>query len=203
MMKFFNPQADTKTTHHKLPHWQQGEVAIFVTFRLADSLPKQLLDSWLAARDTFLTSHPKLWDEATKAIFHSQFSDKLDEYLDAGHGCCALLDSVIAKIVSDRFHQFDGQRYHLWCYVIMPNHVHVLFTPESRAALAVIIGGWKGVSSRLIHKAGLSTLNPFWQPEYFDRLVRSPEHLEMIRTYIRENPAKAKLKAGVILWERS
>ncbi len=202
-MKFFNPQADTKTTRHKLPHWQQGEVAIFVTFRLADSLPKKLLDSWLAALDAFLTSHPKPWDNATEAIFHSQFSDKLDEYLDAGHGCCALRDSEVSEIVADRFHQLDDQRYHLWNYVIMPNHVHVLFTPENHAALPAIIGGWKRVSSRLIHKTGLSTLNPFWQPEYFDRLVRSPEHFEMIRSYVRENPAKAGLKSGFILWERS
>ncbi|MCE9518061.1 MAG: transposase [Verrucomicrobia bacterium] len=202
MMKFFNPQTDTKTTHHKLPHWQQDNVAIFVTFRLADSLPKQLLDSWLTAREAFLTSHPKPWDDTTEAIFHAQFSDKLDEYLNAGHGCCALRDSVVAKIVADRFHRLDDQRYLLWSYVIMPNHAHVLFTPESHAALPAIIGGWKGVSSRLIHKAGLSALNPFWQPEYFDRLVRSPEHFEMIRTYIRENPAKAGLKAGFILWEQ-
>jgi|UniRef100_UPI003783E7E3 hypothetical protein len=49
-MKFFDPRGDIEKTAHKLPHWQQGEVAIFVTFRLADSLPRELLDDWLLAR---------------------------------------------------------------------------------------------------------------------------------------------------------
>ena len=62
---------------------------------------------------------------------------------------------------------------------------------------------WKGVSSRLIHKTGLTTLNPLWQPDYFDRLIRSPEHFSTVQAYIRENPAKASLKSGFVLWERS
>ena len=52
------------------------------------------------------------------------------------------------------------------------------------------------------HKEGLSDLNPFWQPDYFDRLIRSPEHFEAVRSYIRENPMKAGLKSGFVRWER-
>jgi putative transposase len=62
--------------------------------------------------------------------------------------------------------------------------------------------GWKGVSSRLIRKTGLSTLNPFWRPDYFDRLIRSPEHFRTVQGYIRENPAKSGLKTGFVVWER-
>jgi REP element-mobilizing transposase RayT len=43
----------------------------------------------------------------------------------------------------------------------------------------------------------------FWQPDYFDRLIRSPEHFSTVKTYIRENPAKADLKSGFIVWDRS
>ena len=81
-MKFFDPREDIEKTHHKLPHWQQGEVAIFVTFRLADSLPRELLDDWLHARDAFLASNSPPWDEVTEACYHGQFSDRLDEHLD-------------------------------------------------------------------------------------------------------------------------
>ena len=59
-MKFFDPRGDIEKTAHKLPHWQQGEVAIFVTFRLADSLPSELLDDLLRARDAFLTEAESL-----------------------------------------------------------------------------------------------------------------------------------------------
>ncbi len=81
-MKFFDPRGDIEKTAHKLPHWQQGEVAIFVTFRLADSLPRELLDDWLRARDAFLAANPPPWDDLTEACYHGPFFDKLDEYLD-------------------------------------------------------------------------------------------------------------------------
>lgn len=83
----------------------------------------------------------------------------------------------------------------------MPNHVHVLFTLRDGESLPDTLQGWKGVSSRLIHKTGLNALNPFWQPDYFDRLIRSIEHFNTVKAYIRENPAKAGLKAGFVLWD--
>ncbi|WP_139373223.1 transposase [Prosthecobacter debontii] len=202
-MKFFNPRGDIEKTEHKLPHWQQGEVPVFVTFRLADSLPQVLLNAYLAERERFLLNHPEPWDEITEVCFHGLFADRLDEALDAGHGSCALRQPDIAEIVQGRLHHFDGERYQLQSYVIMPNHVHVLFTLDDAVSLPGIVQGWKGVSSRLIHKAGLSALDPFWQPDYFDRLIRSPDHLKTVKAYIRDNPLKASLKTGYVLWERS
>jgi hypothetical protein len=113
-MKFFDPRGDIEKTAHKLPHWQQGDVAIFVTFRLADSLPRDLLNDWLRDREAFLAANPPPWDDITEACYHGQFSDKLDEHLDAAHGSCALRDPRLAQIVADRLHHFDGQRYDLW-----------------------------------------------------------------------------------------
>ena len=202
-MKFFDPRGETEETLHKLPHWQQEAVAVFVTFRLADSLPRELLDEWLRERDTFMALHPAPWDVATEVCYHARFSDRLDELLDVAHGCCALRDPRLAQIVADRLQHFDCQRYDLWSYAIMPNHVHVLFTLRDGESLSDTLQGWKGVSSRRIHQTGLSDLNPFWQPDYFDRLIRSPEHFNTVKSYIRENPAKASLKAGFIIWERS
>ncbi|TDU66198.1 type I restriction enzyme R subunit/putative DNA methylase [Prosthecobacter fusiformis] len=202
-VKFFNPRGEIEKTEHRLPHWQQDEVPVFVTFRLADSLPREVVDTWHTEREMFFINHPQPWDEITEACFHGLFSNKLDEALDAGHGSAVLRLPPIAQIVQARLHHFDNQRYRLQSYVIMPNHVHVLFSMEVAESLPAILQGWKGVSSRFIHKNGLCDLNPFWQPEYFDRLIRSPEHLETVSAYIRENPAKAGLKSGFILWERS
>ncbi len=181
----------------------QSVFTLFFTFCRADSLPRELLDDWLRAREAFLAANPLPWDDITEACYHGQFTDKLDEHLDAAHGSCAVRDPGLAQIVADRLHHFDGQRYDLWSYVIMPNHVHVLFTLRDSESLPDTLQGWKGVSSRLIHKTGLSALNPFWQPDYFDRLIRSPEHFSTVKAYMRENPAKACLKAGFALWERS
>lgn len=69
----------------------------------------------------------------------------------------------------------------------MPNHVHALFALNAGESLPDTLQGWKGVSSRLIHQTGHITLNPFWQPDDFDRLIRSPEHFSTVKAYIREN----------------
>jgi len=68
------------------------QTILFVTFRLADSLPRELLDDWLRAssslklrrtsRDAFLAANPPPWDDLTEACYHGPFSDKLDEHLD-------------------------------------------------------------------------------------------------------------------------
>jgi REP element-mobilizing transposase RayT len=202
-MKYFNPRMEIEKTRHNLPHWQQGSVPVFVTFRLADSLPRELLDAWQRERGAFFLTHPRPWDEITEACYHGLFSDRLDEHLDAAHGCCAMRQPGIARVVVDRLHHFDGQRYDLHSYVLMPNHVHVLATVISGHTLADTLQGWKGVSSRLIHRDGLCDLNPFWQEDYHDRLIRSPEHLSTVRSYIRDNPAKAKIRDGFVFWERS
>ena len=52
-------------------------------------------------------------------------------------------------------------------------------------------------------KRASATLNPFWQPDCLDRAIRSPEPFSTVKTYIRENPAKAGLKDCFALWERS
>jgi len=200
-MDFFNESAEIERTIHKLSHWQQGRVPVFVTFRLADSLPLEVLKPLISARDHFRAHHPKPWEEATENEFHRQFSVKLDEYLDVGHGCCALRALAVAEIIAKRLHHFDHQRYDLHSYVIMPNHVHVLFSLHSTTTLPDVVKAWKGISSRLIHQAGLSDLNPFWQPDYFDRLIRSPQHLAKVQRYIEDNPAKAYIPPGdYLLW---
>ena len=69
----------------------------FVTFRLADSLPRELLDDWLRARDAFLAANPPAWDDLTEACYHGPFSNKLDEHLAAAHGSCALRDPRLTQ----------------------------------------------------------------------------------------------------------
>lgn len=200
-MEFFNLRDDIEQTRHRLSHWSQGGVPVFVTFRLSDSLPKAIFDAWIEERKAFITASPLPWNEETEGDFHSRFSVRIDEQLDAAHGCCALRDPRVAGIVAGRLRHFDGRRYDIVKFVVMPNHVHVLFTLAEGRILPDTLKAWKGVSSRLVHREGLSDLNPFWQPDYFDRLIRSPEHLDRTVAYIGENPAKAGLTSGYLYWE--
>ena len=186
---FLDPEREIGMTLHRLPHWQQGDVWVFVTWRLADSLPQSKLEEWKEEREIWLSKHPEPWDEKTEEEYHERFSRQIDDWLDQGSGSCLLKDPAYAQIVSDALRHFDGERYQLASFVVMPNHVHVLFRPSGTHSLAGILKSWKGFSAREINKRSGKT-GSFWQEEYWDRLIRSEKHFFRVAKYIRENPIK-------------
>ena len=192
---FLDPRAETEKRGAKLPHWQQETVAALITWRLADSLPQSVITTWKAERDAWLKHHPKPWNKQTEKQFHTGFSDKLDEWLDDGSGACILREKALAEIVSSALHFYDQVRYHLFGYVIMPNHTHVLFRPLNDHSIPQIVKVWKGFSAREINKA-LDSKGSVWLSGYWDRLIRSEEHLAKCLHYIRDNPKTANLASG-------
>ena len=197
---FFNPHGEIEKTSHRLPHWQQGEAWVFVTWRLGDSLPKAKLDQWNQEQEIWRKRHPEPWDEKTEAEYHERFSRQIDDWLDQGSGSCVLKKPANAKIVADAMRHFDGDRYELASFVVMPNHVHVLFRPLEDHALADILKSWKGFTAREINKC-IGKTGALWQDEYWDRLIRSERHFYKVAEYIRENPVMAKLQVGQYLME--
>ena len=198
-MKYFDPHEKVEITRHKLPHWKQVGCACGMTFRLADSLPQQLLDPWLHQKAAWMELHPRPWTEKDEADYHQRFTGKVQDWLDQGHGSCVLRDAAVAAQVAQKFHERDGADYTLWAFVIMPNHAHVLFSFSDGETIPMIAQRWKGGSAREINKL-LGRSGRLWQPDYFDRLVRSSLHFQMGLDYIRDNPAKAKLREGEYLW---
>lgn len=127
----------------------------------------------------------------------------MDNLLDAGAGACWLRRPRTASIVSETLRFFDGQRYNLGDYVIMPNHVHVLVTPARDTALERIMHSWKSYSAKEINKV-LERSGQVWQHESFDHIVRNDYRLDRICRYIAENPTRANLKPGeYILYQKS
>jgi REP element-mobilizing transposase RayT len=126
--------------------------------------------------------------------------------LDAGAGFCALRDSVKRQVVVEALRHFDGTRYELDAFVVMPNHVHVLVTPTEGGAkpfvsnsLPKILHSWKSFTAhRMVQEHGLAA--PFWMDENFDHLVRSEAQWRHFRNYIRENPRKGRLRVGEFTW---
>ena len=197
---FFNPHSEIDVTQNHLPHWQQGKAWVFVTWRLGDAMPKAKLDQWKAERETWMTHHPEPWDEKTEAEYHELFSHQIDEWLDQGSGSCLLKDPANASVVADALRHFNGDRYELASFVVMPNHVHVLFRPLEGHALPEIVKSWKGFTSREINKRAGKT-GALWQDEYWDRLIRHEQHFFKVAEYIRENPVKAKLRERQFILE--
>ncbi len=200
--KPFSERADTEKTRAFLPHWEQSGCTYFVTWRMADSVPMEKLRQWQHDRSTWVISHPKPWDEETWKEFGRRFEGRMQEWLDLGEGSRFLANSVARQLVTDALHHFDGQRYRLGDYVVMPNHVHVLFTPLADFELKKLLHSWKSFTAKAILKQFPEAPNPFWLQESFDHIVRSEAQLGHFQRYIRENPAKAFLKPGTwTSWE--
>ncbi len=169
-----------------LPHRDEHHLIQHITFRLADSLPKEKLN--------------QLEQEIEKLPSDQQDTarrKRIEEWLDAGMGCCALAHPEVATIVQNTLLHADGDQYRLIAWCIMPNHVHVLIKPD--ADLATIVHAWKSVSSRralaLNAEFSLNIPDPkhFWMREYWDRYMRDEAHFHACIEYIRQNPVKAGL----------
>ena len=189
--EYFNPQTEIDIHRGNLPHWEQNSVWYFVTFRLADALPASVIEKLKQEREYWKQTHDinNLAPEET-AEYHRLFSDRYEALLNSGSGSCVLRDPAIAKIVDDALHHFEGQRYELDEYVIMPNHVHVLVKPLNGHGLADITHSWKSFTANQINKR-LGKTGQFWQHESYDHIVRHERAMNAIRRYIRENPIVA------------
>ena len=194
-LRFFDPRGEIAFSANRLPHWQQSGGIYFVTFRLADSLPSELLRGWMAERETWLRLHPLPWSAAEEREHAERFLGAVESWLDAGHGACVLGRQECAFEVGAAFTHFDGVRYDLVSWVVMPNHVHVLVRLYRDQALERVLHSWKRFASRRINMV-LGGQGRLWQRDYFDRLVRDREHFNRCVRYIRRNPEKAKLRPG-------
>ena len=108
-------------------------------------------------------------------------------------------DIVLEHVVHDH-----GARYQLHAAVIMPDHVHVLLTPDRDArgntfGLAEIMQGMKGASAHHINRA-LHRRGPVWQPESFDTSLRKDEKTREKAEYICANPVRAGLVSHEDAW---
>lgn len=198
VLKFFNPFVDVEKHTTVLPHWEQPGASYFVTFRLADALPRQKLDDWKRERDAWLEAHPQPWSEEVEKEYHERFSSTIERWLDGGHGRCVLRDPNAARIVGDALNHFEGVRCVQHTWVVMPNHVHALFTLLGEHHLDELLHSWKSFTANKIHEA-VGGRGHLWQRDYFDRLIRDETHFRNCVRYICKNPEKAHLQPNEYL----
>jgi leucyl-tRNA synthetase len=189
---YFSPLEDIDIHKRNLPHWQQETKYYFVTWRLADSLPAELMHDWQRQAETWRAARQQPLSDADLSEYHRLFSDRIEEELDAGRGECILRDPRLAGIVEDAFRHFDGQRYELVSFVVMPNHVHVLFRLGEGEELTRVIHSWKSFTAHKINEVRGAT-GAVWQDEYHARLVRDEGHWHKLISYIGRNPENARL----------
>jgi REP element-mobilizing transposase RayT len=165
------------TSRGYIPHFDHPGLVQGITFRLADSLPAHVRVSMVAELENA--------DDSTKRA-------RTEAYLNAGYGTCYLHDPRIARLVQNALLYFDGVRYRMIAWVIMPNHVHVLIEMLEGHLLGDIVHSWKSYTAKAANRV-LGRTGRFWFREYFDRYIRDERHLANAIQYIHDNPVKAGL----------
>ncbi len=162
--------------HHRgyLPHFKSETGTYFVTFRLAGTLPQSILEQIEAERIEH-ENKAKNGKTTNKDVRHSDplDADKIEAFLDSGYGECWLKRGDIGKLVADALCHFDGERYKLHAWVVMPNHVHVVLTPKGTHTLSSILHSWKSFTANKANSILGREGQSFWQRESYDHLVRN------------------------------
>jgi menaquinone-specific isochorismate synthase len=191
-----------KVRSRRLPHWEIEGAVYFVTFRLADSPPKKALQELDSERKDILATASQMGRSlsATERKRMGQLQVRsLEKTLDMGAGKCFLRSGAIARVVVNALEAFDGSRYQLFAWSVMPNHVHVLFQTIGKIPLARILHSWKSYTAKAANQI-LGRNGEFWQREYYDHLIRNVAEFDRAVRYVLENPSKAGLKDWPWVW---
>jgi REP element-mobilizing transposase RayT len=176
----------------RLPHWN-STAPVFVTFNLYDAMPREYVEKLEAERRMRITELERLKGKATPAELHAieaMIQERVEECLDSGVGGCFMNDARVAEIVAGTVTHFDSERYELYAWTVMPNHVHAVFWTEER--LDSVLHSWKSYSAKKSN-AVLARQGKFWQDDYYDRTIRNQNHFEQTVKYVVQNPQSAGL----------
>lgn len=193
-----------------LPHWDHPGMIQSIGFRLHDSLPREVLEKWkielglppggpaslpaktgneLAGKDAGAPGNQR----------EIELRKRIARYEDEGHGACWLRNQPIGGLVEQALLRFDGERYRLLAWCVMPNHVHVLTETKLGFPLEKVLHSWKSYTASNANKI-LGRTGEFWQREYYDRYIRHAEHFIDAIRYIEGNPVKAGLAKHASDW---
>jgi type I restriction enzyme R subunit len=206
-IQLFDPAQEVSIVERRLPHWSQAGTICFITWRTWDSMPKSVLASWVSERRRYLRAHGINPDAANwkhrldllspkvKSEFHRVSSERWHAELDRCHGACVLRNRELAQVVANSLHHFDGDRYLLLDFVVMPNHVHLLAAFPDEDSMLDQCDSWKHFTAKEINRQ-LARSGRFWQQDAFDHLLRTEWQFVYLRSYIADNPRRARLSAG-------
>jgi REP element-mobilizing transposase RayT len=164
-----------------LPHLYKAGCTYFVTFCLADAVPGQVIRETMVEEDLDPEEIARHFD--------------IDPWL----GSCILKQPEIASIVESSMLHFQGDRYALSAWSVMPSHVHGVVTPNADHTLSDILHSWKSFSAHEINRE-LKRTGKIWEKESFDHLVRDERAFEQFARYTEENPVVAGLCGSPEEW---
>jgi REP element-mobilizing transposase RayT len=187
-----------------LPHQIPEDSPIFLTWNLKGALPAEVLAGLRQERLRLEKQPPRSGElPRDRKIRENKILFAItDKYLDTTFkGPTYLKDPHCAKIVEDSIHFGVGERYDLFAWCVMANHVHVLLLPLWD--LNAITQGIKGFTAHEINGLQKARGRVFWQDESYDHWARDEEEKLRIIQYIENNPVKAFLCSRPEDWQWS
>ena len=103
------------------------------------------------------------------------------------------------SLIVSTINHFDGVRFTIHAYVVMDDHVHVLFTPLDNWKVEKIVHTWKSFTANRLQRS-FSRSGKIWQREYFDRIARDESEFLEKGDYILGNPFKRWSDIGFYQW---
>ena len=162
-----------------LSHFDGGDIWQSVTFSLRGSIPRRIMAE-INKKAPLLKNK----DQVT-----ARFS-MMETYLDHSDGI--LKKETYAQAVVEVLFSFNRTLYDLAAFVVMSNHVHLLFKLKNGAELSVVVAAIKSQSAAIINNIRGRT-GSLWQLDYYDRYIRNDQHWYNVLEYIERNPVKAKI----------
>jgi putative transposase len=169
-------QARKKPGWHErgyLPHFDANTLLQHIVFRTAGSLPQYIVDQAASAPPDLKRS-------------------LVDEALDSSSSGHLFNQPEYANLMQSALRYFDGDRYDLQGWCVMPNHVHVVLVTRPDVLLGAIVKSWKRYVTRQINELRPVKRSVFAN-DYFDRFVRNLKQAETAIHYVEANPVKAGL----------
>lgn len=188
----FNPDMPVRFYSRHLPHWRQDGATYFVTFRLNDALPPEVLNELKSLKEQFDRTHPgrrtdQNWEEYARTV-----TQLAEVSLDKGYGECHFADPANSQILADALRFYHTTQCEVSCLVVMPNHAHAIMKPLESFELEDTLKLIKGYAARETNKRRNAT-GSIWEQESYDRIIRDTTHLENVIRYIGRNGSRAGL----------
>jgi REP element-mobilizing transposase RayT len=176
-----------------LPHIMPAGATLFITFRLAGSLPAQVIEQ---LKREYAQPELAQKDAAQSYARRRRYFGALGQLLDTDlDGPTWLHQPAVAAIVAEALHYRAGREYTLWAYCLMANHVHVLLSLLEVPAQPFhrTLQSLKARTARRCNELLERHDTAFWQAESYDHYVRDAPEMDRIIAYILNNPVKAGL----------
>lgn len=161
-----------------IPHFDGYGAAQHIVFRTLNSLHRDVI----SGAEKMSVTQARHW---------------IDTQLDLSKEGRVFSDIRAAMMMEEIIRHFDGERFDLLAWCIMPNHLHVFIVPLGHYHLGSIVRTWKVQASKWLGGGQI------FASDYFDRYIRDTKHMATTLAYIENNPVKAGLCLEPHQWEWS